>query len=120
METANAIDARSAVETRCSGTVVNVHGTVLSCPSIHTNTVVRAQRISARGPVVTDAGPHGAFVHIHFARIACPLGWTRARITVDAVHARTTIKTGVGYAVVHILFAVLAAESCKKETDESH
>jgi len=111
VEAADPVDASGAVETRRPGAVVDVHRAVLSGPAVHADAVIRAQRVGAGSPVVADAGPHRAFVHVHLARVARPLGGTRTRITVHAVHARTAVKTGVRYAVVDVLLAVLSAET---------
>lgn len=113
VEAAHPVDTRGTVETGGSGAIVNVYRTVLSCPAVDADAVVRTQRVSARGPVVTDARPHGALVHVHLARLARPLGRARARITVHAVHARTAVETSVRYTVVDVLLAVLAAETCR-------
>jgi len=114
MEAADPVDARGAVETGGPGTVVDVHRTVLSRPTVHANTIVRSQRVRARRPIVTDARPHGTLVHVHLARIARPLGRTRTRVTVHAVHASTAIETRVRYAVVDVLFAVFASKTYEK------
>lgn len=76
MEAANSVDTSGAVETGSSGTIVNVYRTVLSGPAVYTNTIVRSQRIGTCRAVVADAGPHGALVHVHLARLTRPLGRT--------------------------------------------
>lgn len=116
VEAADAVDARGAVETRGPGAIVDVHRTVLPRPPVDADAVVRTERIGAGRPVVADARPHRALVHVHLARVAHPLGGTRARVTVHAVHARAAVKTGVRYAVVDVLLAVLAAETCGGKT----
>jgi hypothetical protein len=112
MEAAHPIDARGPVETSGPGAIVDVYRTILPSPAIHANAIVRAQRVGARRAVVTNARPHGALVHVHLARLARPLGRTRARVTVHAVHARAAVKTSMRYAVVDVLLAVFAAETC--------
>lgn len=112
VEAAHPVDARGAVEARGPGAVVDVHGTVLSGPAVDAYAVVRAQRVGARRAVVAHARPHRALVHVHLARVARPLGGTRARVAVHAVHARAAVETGVRYAVVDVLLAVLSAETC--------
>lgn len=113
MEAADPVDARGAVETGGPGTIVDVHRTVLSGPAVHANAIVRAQRVGARCPVVTNARPHRALVNVHLARFARPLGGTRARVAVNAIHARAAVETGVWYAVVDVLLAVFAAKTCE-------
>lgn len=117
VEAADAVDARGAVETGGPGTVVDVHRTILSRPTVHANAIVRSQRVGTRRPVVTDARPHRALVHVHLARIARPLGRARTRVTVHAVHAGTAVETRVRYAVVDVLLAVLASETYEKPDD---
>lgn len=112
VEAAHPVDARGAVEARGPGAVVDVHRTVLSGPAVDAYAVVRAQRVGARRAVVAHARPHRALVHVHLARVAGPLGGTRARVAVHAVHARAAVETGVRYAVVDVLLAVLSAETC--------
>lgn len=114
MEAANPVDASGTVETGGPGTVVDVHRTVLSGPTVHAYAIVRSQRVGARGPVVAHARPHGAFVDVHLAGISGPLGGARARVTVHAVHARTAVETGVRYTVVNVFLAVFASEPCEK------
>jgi len=112
VEAADTVDTSGAVETGGPGTIVDIHRTILSGPAVYANTIVRSQRISTRSAVVTDTGPHGTLVHVHLTRIASPLGRTRARVTVHAVHARTTVQTGVWYTIVDVFFTVFATETC--------
>lgn len=111
MEAAHPVDTCSAVETGGPSTIVNVYRTVLSRPAVDADAVVRTQRVGARGSVVANARPHSALVHVHLTRLACPLGWARASVTVHAVHARTAVETSVRYTVVNVLLAVLAAKT---------
>jgi len=91
MEAAHPVDTSGAVEAGGPGAIVDVNRTVLSSPAVYTNAIVRSQRIGARRTVVADAWSHGTFVYVHFTRITRPLGRTRARVTVHAVHARTAV-----------------------------
>lgn len=91
VEAAHPVDARGAIKASGPSTVVNVHGTVLSGPAVDAYTVIRAQRVGARRAVVAHARPHRALVHVHLARITRPLGGTRARVAVNAVHARAAV-----------------------------
>jgi len=112
VEATDPVDASGTVETGGPGAIVNVHRTVLSGPAVYANTIVRPQRIGTRRTVVTDAGPHGALIHVHLTRIACPLGRARARVTVHAVHARPAVQAGVWYTIVDVFFAVFSTETC--------
>lgn len=111
MEAADPVDASGAVETGGPGAIVNVYRTVLSGPAVYTNAIVRSQRIGTRRAVVADAGPHGALVHVHLARLARPLGRARARVTVHAIHARTAVQAGVRYTIVNVFLAVFSPET---------
>lgn len=113
METADPVDARGAVETSGPGTIVDVYRTILSRPTVYANAIVRSLRVRTRGPVVTYTRPHRALVYVRLARIAGPLGRARARVTVHAVHACSTVETRVRYAVVNILLAILSPETCE-------
>lgn len=64
---------------------------------------------------MADAGPHGALVHVHLARLARPLGRARARVTIHAIHARTPVKAGVRYTIVNVFLAVFAPETCGEQ-----
>lgn len=113
MEAAHPVYARGPVETGGPGAVVDVHRAVLSRPAVHADAVVRSQRVGARRAVVANARSHRALVHVHLARLARPLGRTRARVTVHAVHARAAVETCVRYAVIDVLLAVFAPETYK-------
>lgn len=115
MEAAHPIDARGPIETSGPGAIIDVHRTILPGPAVHADAVVRAQRVGARRAIMTNARPHGTLVHVHLARLARPLGRTRTRVTVHAVHARSAVETGVRYAVVNVLLAVFAAETCGRK-----
>jgi len=112
VEAADPVDASGTVKTGGPGAIVNVHRTVLSGPAVYANTIVRSQWIGTRRAVVTDAGAHGALVHVHLTRITRPLSRAWARVTIHAVHARTTVQAGVRYTIVDVFLAVFTTETC--------
>jgi len=106
----NSIMASSSVKTVSLHAVILVGLTVPSHESIDADTLISSLSVLAGSMVEARVG-EAAFVHIHGAVFASPLGRTFAGVGVDAILALSSVLAKVTMAIVDILLAIVASKS---------
>ena len=112
-EAADAVVTRGAVEASGTGAIVDILRAVGSGPAVDADARVAAVGVGAGGAVLADARPQGALVHVLVAVRSRKRRWALARVAVDAIDADGAILAQMTRAIVDILLAILAAETCR-------
>jgi hypothetical protein len=111
VEGADAVVTRGAVETRGGCAVVDVVGARDARPAVDANAREGAERVHARGAVVTHMRAEGALVHVARAVRARPLRGARARVGVEAVDTSGAVLAEVRTAVVDVVLTEVSSEA---------
>ena len=101
-----------AIEASGAGAVVDVLRTIGSGPSVDADARISAVRVDASGSVFADGRPQSALVHVLVAVRACERCRALTRVTVDAVHARSSVLAQMSRAVVDVLLTVGSSKTC--------
>lgn len=115
VEASDAVDAGRPVEAGRVHAVVDVVAAVRPVPAVDADAVVAAVGVGTGGPVLADRRLLHALVHVRFAVLAGKARRALAVIRVDPVDTGATVLAHIARAVVNVLLAVFALETCENE-----
>lgn len=110
-ERGNTVMAGSPMIACCTGTVINVLTAVITCPTVHTDTVVASMSIMACPSILARIGHQLAFIYVFCAILSCVMRRTLAVIGVYSIHTDSTVLTVVAWAIVNVVFTVWTGEA---------
>ena len=110
-ETTDAVVTSGAVEASGSGAIVNILRTIRSRPAVDTNARISAMGVGARGAVLANTRPKGAFVHILIAIRSGERWRALARVQIDSVDASRSVLTQMSRTIVDVLLAIRTTET---------
>lgn len=103
----NTVVTSAAVVTESNCAIVDVHAAIVTCPAVDTDAHETAGLVMTCAGVLARRSTHlGAFVDVLRAVSPCPLRRTLARVSLDSIDARRTVRTQVVLAVINILLTV--------------